>query len=132
MQGASAILVRLAAGLAVALWGLSKLIFLPNWVGAYQNFYAAIPGWPIALLGIVQILIGTGIVFEIYRKPAAWLGVIFSVVNLVVSLSKIGGPIAANPVPWGIKVIWFFFDPLAILLLLIGVAFMPKPASESE
>ncbi|PSP17852.1 MAG: hypothetical protein BRC58_05215 [Cyanobacteria bacterium QS_8_64_29] len=125
--------MRVAAGLAVALWGLSKLIFLPDWVGAYQNFYATIPGVVVTLLGIVQILIGAGIVFEIYRKPAAWIGVVFAVVNLLNSLFKIDNIAQLGPPPpWGVKIIWFFFDPLVILLLLIGVAYMPKPASEGE
>ncbi|MGV2826797.1 hypothetical protein [Myxosarcina sp. GI1(2024)] len=126
------IAIRLAAGLAVGFWGLSKLLFVQSWVGPYQNvFYKTLPFtaplW-VYLLGIVQLVLAGAIVFNYFRKPAAWSAVVFSVVNLVVSfaaLTRPENPIVANPAPLGIKLIWFFFNPIAITLLLIGVGLMP-------
>jgi len=134
MERAFIITLRLGAGLAVALWGLSKLLFVKNWVGPYQNvFYSGLPIADVLvyLLGIIQVLIGLAIIFDIIRKPAAWIAVVFSVVNLVVSLATVfqpENPILGNPAPFGIKLIWFFFNPLAITILLISVGLMP-PAS---
>lgn len=142
MERTFMIFLRLAAGLAVGFWGLSKLFFVQNWVKPYQMFY---PQLPISgtvfvyLLGIVQVAIALAIIFEFYRKPAAWIAVIFSVVNLIASVTTVlkpENPIVANPAPWGVKLIWFFFDPLAILILLISVGLMPptsrQTASESD
>lgn len=134
MERAFIITLRLGAGLAVALWGLSKLLFVKNWVGPYQSvFYSGLPIADVLvyLLGIIQVLIGLAIIFDIVRKPAAWIAVVFSVVNLVVSLATVfqpENPILGNPAPFGIKLIWFFFNPLAITILLISVGLMP-PAS---
>jgi len=142
MERTFMIFLRLAAGLAVGFWGLSKLLFVQNWVQPYQMFYGQLPisgTLLVYLLGIVQIAIALAIIFEFYRKPATWIAVIFSVVNLISSITTVlkpENPIAANPAPWGIKLIWFFFDPLAILILLISVGLMPrtsgKTASESD
>jgi len=136
MERVFIIALRLAAGLAVGLWGLSKLLFVQNWIKPYQAFYGGLPFNPsllVYLLGIIQILIALAIIFDFFRKPAAWIAVIFSVVNLISSISTVlapENPIAANPAPWGIKLIWFFFDPLAITVLLISVGLMP-PANRS-
>jgi len=137
MERTFIIILRLAAGLAVGFWGLSKLLFVQNWAKPYQMFYGQLPiseTFLVYLLGIVQIVIALAIIFEFYRKPAAWIAVIFSVVNLIASVSTVlkpENPIAGNPAPWGIKLIWFFFDPLAILILLISVGLMP-PVSRSR
>jgi len=37
MERAFIITLRLAAGLAVGFWGLSKLLFVNDWVGPYRN-----------------------------------------------------------------------------------------------
>ncbi|NBD15215.1 MAG: hypothetical protein GVY04_03445 [Cyanobacteria bacterium] len=143
MERAFIITLRLAAGLAVGFWGLSKLLFVNDWVDPYENaFYGALPFNAVLLvylLGIVQIAIALAIIFEFYRKPAAWLAVIFSVVNLIASVNTFGtpdNPIVTNPAPMGIKLIWFFFNPLAITVLLISVGLMPpvsrRVESESE
>ncbi len=136
MERAFIITLRLAAGLAVGFWGLSKLLFVKNWVGPYENaFYGQLPFNPallVYLLGIIQIVIALAIIFEFYRKPAAWLAVIFSVVNLIASIATVTrpeNPILANPAPLGIKLIWFFFNPLAITILLISVGLMPPVPS---
>lgn len=137
MERAFIIALRLAAGLAVGLWGLSKLIFAQNWVKPYQAFYGQLPisgTLLVYILGIVQIALALAIIFEFYRKPAAWIAVIFSVVNLISSFFTAlapENPIAGNPAPWGIKLIWFFFDPLAILVLLISVGLMPPASSKT-
>ncbi|MGF1479023.1 MAG: hypothetical protein ACFB4I_05980 [Cyanophyceae cyanobacterium] len=60
------------------------------------------------LLGIVQVAIAITLIANLYRKPAAWIAVAFSVVNLVVSfaaLAKPENPILGNPAPIGIKLI---------------------------
>lgn len=139
MERAFIFMLRLAAGLAVGLWGLSKLLFVKNWVGPYENvFYGALPYNPTTLvyvLGGVQVLIGLAIIFDILRRPAAWLAVIFSVVNLVVSIATVfrpENPILGNPAPLGIKLIWFFFNPLAITVLLISVGLMPSSSRKEE
>jgi uncharacterized membrane protein YphA (DoxX/SURF4 family) len=143
MERAFIITLRLAAGLAVGFWGLSKLLFVDHWVGPYEDaFYGQLPFNAVVLvylLGIVQIAIALAIIFEFYRKPAAWLAVIFSVVNLIASVNTFGtpdNPIVTNPAPMGIKLIWFFFNPLAITVLLISVGLMPpvsrRVESESE
>ncbi|WP_150107040.1 hypothetical protein [Halothece sp. PCC 7418] len=143
MERAFIITLRLAAGLAVGFWGLSKLLFVNNWIGPYENaFYGSLPfnaTLLVYILGIIQIAIALAIIFEFYRKPAAWLAVIFSVVNLVASIATIArpdNPILGNPAPLGIKLIWFFFNPLAITVLLISVGLMPPVSrrieSESE
>jgi len=139
MERAFMITLRLAAGLAVGLWGLSKLLFVKNWVGPYENaFYGSLPlnaTLLVYLLGIVQILIGLAIIFDIVRRPAAWLAVIFSVVNLVVSVATFAepdNPIVNNPAPLGIKLIWFFFNPLAITVMLISVGLMPPVSPQVE
>jgi len=139
MERAFIITLRLAAGLAVGFWGLSKLLFVDHWVGPYEDaFYGALPfnaGVLVYILGIVQIAIALGIIFEFYRKPAAWLAVIFSVVNLIASVNILGtpdNPIVNNPAPMGIKLIWFFFNPLAITILLISVGLMPPVSRRAE
>ena len=136
MERAFIITLRLAAGLAVGFWGLSKLFFVKNWVGPYENaFYGQLPFNPallVYLLGIIQIALALAIIFEFYRKPAAWLAVIFSVVNLIASIATVTraeNPILGNPAPLGIKLIWFFFNPLAITILLISVGLMPPVSS---
>ena len=104
MERAFIIALRLAAGLAVGFWGLSKLIFAQNWVKPYQAFYGQLPisgTLLVYILGIVQIAIALAIIFEFYRKPAAWIAVIFSVVNLISSFFTAlspENPIAGNPV----------------------------------
>lgn len=137
MERAFIITLRLAAGLAVGLWGLSKLLFVKNWVGPYEAFYVPLPNATLLvyLLGIIQVLIGLAIIFEFYRKPAAWLAVIFSVVNLIATLAMVSqpeNPILGNPAPFGVKLVWFFFNPLAITVLLISAGLMPPAASKTR
>ncbi|HHP7244830.1 MAG TPA: hypothetical protein ACFE0H_09110 [Elainellaceae cyanobacterium] len=145
MTRTSFVILRLAAGLAVGFWGLSKLVFVQNWVAPYEGaFYGNLPGngalW-VYLLGIIQLLIAIAIIFNISRRFAAWVAVGMSGINLIASIltvMKPENPILGNPAPLGIKLIWFFFDPIAILLLLAGVALLPNvnqvrsiPSSES-
>lgn len=125
--------LRLAAGLAVGFWGLSKLLFAQDWVAPYEGaFYGDLPGngaiW-VYLLGIVQILVAGAIIANVYRRFAAWVAVGFSGVNLIATLitfTQPENPIIGNPAPFGIKLIWFFFNPIAILLLLAGIALLPN------
>lgn len=138
MQSTPVFIFRLAAGCAVGFWGLSKLFFANNWVGPYEAFYGALPLSPLLLvylLGIIQLIIAIAIIANFYRKPAAWIAIVFAVVNLAVSLSAVlrpENPILANPAPLGIKLIWFFFNPIAILLLLIGTAMLPESAKGNQ
>lgn len=140
MNSASALALRLGAGLAVGFWGLSKLFFVSNWVGPYEYFYGnAFAQILVYVLGIIQIAIAAMIIADFYRKPAAWVAVVFSVVNLVVSLAGIfrpENPILANPAPIGIKLLWFFGNPIALTLVFIALALAPKlegtPRSEHD
>ena len=133
------LILRLAAGLAVGFWGLSKLLFAQNWVAPYENaFYGDLPGngaiW-VYLLGIIQIVVSVAIILNISRRFAAWVAVGFSGINLIATLitfMKPENPILGNPAPFGIKLIWFFFNPIAILLLLAGVALFPNSSKISS
>jgi len=127
-----AIALRLAAGLAVGLWGVSKLFFVQSWIGPYEGaFYGDLPIEQLLVygLGVLQVLVAIAIVTDFLRKPAAWLAVVFSVVNLVVSFAVLwqpDNPIVNNPAPMGIKLVWFYFNPIAIALMLIATALLPE------
>lgn len=123
------VLLRLAAGLAIGLWGISKLLYVNDWVMPYGMFYpvTTIGASAVYVLAIIEILLGAGIILSIQRKPAAWIASFIAAVSLVatiIMLIKTG--LANPPAPYGVKLVWFIFNPLAILLLLIGIAMHPE------
>lgn len=130
-------LLRAGAGLAVALWGVSKLAFAADWVAPYGNFYPGVPTGFIVVyvLGIVQLALGAAIMLDVWRRLAAWVAVAMSLVNLLASLVlflRAGLPL---PAPLGLKLVWFFFNPLALTFVLAAVALMPRgsePSSETR
>ena len=127
VSGTSLFLFKLSAGLAVGLWGLSKVAFASDWAGAYDMFYAALPIGliPVYLLG-VQVALGAAIVLDFRRRLAAWIAAAMALISLIatfVVLVRTG--LAAPPAPMGIKLTWFLSNPIAILVLLGGVALLP-------
>ncbi len=124
-------LLKWGAGLAVILWGLSKLVFAGHWAAPYENaFYAALPVNLIIVyvLGLLQVGLGIAIIRDFYRRPAAYIAVVMALVSLIATLItsfQPGNPVMGNPAPLGIKLVWFYFNPIALKILLVAAAEAP-------
>lgn len=128
VSGTSLFLFKLSAGLAVGLWGLSKLAFASDWAGAYDMFYAGLPIHliPVYLLGVIQVVLGAAIVLDFRRRLAAWIAAAMALISLIATIVVlVTTGLAAPPAPMGIKLTWFLSNPIAILILLGGVALLP-------
>jgi len=129
----SEFVLRLAAGLGIGFWGISKLIFANDWVGPYQGvFYAALPqamtgAFFVYVLGVVQVALGAAIIAEFNRTIAAWIAAAMALISLVATTVAIGqAGLASLPGPTGVKLVWLFFNPIAVLLLLVSAALLPE------
>ena len=132
-HGSAEFVLRLAAGLGIGFWGISKLIFAGDWVGPYQSlFYAALPGSMtgasiVYVLGVVQIALGVAIIAEFNRSIAAWIAAAMALISLLATAIAVGqSGLAGLPGPTGVKLVWFFFNPIAVFLLLVSAALLPE------
>lgn len=133
-HGSTEFVLRVAAGLAIGFWGISKLIFAGDWVGPYQSmFYAALPGsmtgtFFVYVLGVVQIALGVAIIAEFNRSIAAWIAAAMALISLLATAIAVGqsGLAGLPPGPTGVKLVWLFFNPIAVFLLLVSAARLPE------
>ena len=127
------VILQSAAGLAVGFWGLSKLLFAEDWVGPYQDvFYTGLPinFIVVYVLGAAQIVLGAALIFDFKRKLAAWIAAGIALISLVATFIVFARTGFADfPSPIGITLTWYFFNPIAIFLLLVGVALIPEKES---
>lgn len=138
-DGSAVIVLRLAAGLSIGFWGISKLIFANDWVGPYQGiFYAALPqamtgAFFVYVLGVVQVALGAAIIAEFNRMIAAWIAAAMALISLAATAMAIGqAGLAALPGPTGVKLVWLFFNPVAVLLLLVSAALLPEKEEKKK
>lgn len=124
-------LLKWGAGVAVILWGASKIAFVNDWTAPYeQAFYTALPVDMaiVYVLGAIQVILGVAIIQDFYRRVAAYTAAGMAMVSLlatVLVLFEPGNPVAANPAPLGIKLVWFFFNPIALKIVLVAAAEAP-------
>ncbi len=124
------VILQLAAGLAVGFWGISKVLFGSDWVAIYQNvFYTGLPinFIVVYVLGVIQIALGAAIIFDFKRRLAAYSAAGIALISLVATLIVFARTGFVDlPAPIGITLTWYFFNPIAIFVLLVGVALIPE------